>query len=195
MNIVKTRLSGHENKRGRIVAARRLALFALAAACLVGVCTSAAQAQEEGSREYPIKAAFVYNFLKYIDFPAGAVGNTLTIAIVGTDPSDGAFDALNGKVVDGKTLVVRHLGDHYDFAGVNVVFVPNSEREHLREIIANAHPGLLTVGESPGFAQQGGVINFIPAANRVRFQINPDAAAKEELRVSSQLLRLADIVH
>jgi hypothetical protein len=156
---------------------------------------SPARAQEEGSREYPIKAAFVYNFLKYIDFPAGSVSNTVTIGIVGADPSGGAFDALNGKVVDGKTLIVKHLGDHYDFTGVNVVFVPNSEREHLRQVIANGHPGLLTVGESPGFAQEGGVINFIPAANRVRFQINPDAATKEELRVSSQLLRLADIVH
>lgn len=154
-----------------------------------------ARAQEEGSREYPIKAAFLYNFLKYIDFPQGAVGSSVTIGIIGNDPSNGAFDALAGKVVDGKTLVIRHLGDRYDFSGINVVFVPSAERGHIRQIIENGHPGLLTVGESPGFAEAGGVINFVPAGNRVRFEINPEAAARDELRVSSQLLRLATIVH
>lgn len=174
---------------------RRGMLLALFASCVLVALFAPARGQEEGSREYPIKAAFVYNFLKYIDFPNGTVGSSVTIGIVGTDPSGGAFDALNGKAVDGRTLIVRHLGDHYDLTGVNVVFVPAGERDHIRQIIANAHPGLLTVGESPGFAQNGGIINFVPAGNRVRFQINPDAASKDALRISSQLLRLADIVH
>src|SRR5579883_3308561 len=99
-----------------------LCAFAIVMACLPTlVAPKPAQAQSAGSREYPIKAAFLYNFLKYIDFPPGAAGNNVTIGIVGNDPSDGAFDALNGKVVNGKTLVVRHLGTRFDFAGINVV--------------------------------------------------------------------------
>jgi hypothetical protein len=160
-----------------------------------GLFISPAHAQSVGSREYPIKAAFLYNFLKYIDFPSTNTGNTVVIGIVGADPSDGAFDDLNGKTVNGKNLVIRHLGDHYDFSSVNVIFVPNSERDHNRQIMESCHAGMLTVGECPGFAHLGGVINFVPEGNRVRFEINPDAATKYELRISSQLLRLATIVH
>lgn len=169
---------------------------AILAACFFGMPAQQANAQGVGSREYPIKAAFLYNFLKYVDFPQGSVnGNTVVIGIVGTDPSAGAFDDLNGKTVNGKSLVIRHLGDHYDFSSVNVIFVPNSEKEHDRQIMQSCHAGLLTVGECPGFAHDGGVINFVPDGNRVRFEINPETATKYALRISSQLLRLANIVH
>jgi hypothetical protein len=166
------------------------------AIAMLTVWAMPARAQDEGSREYNIKAAFVYNFLKYIDFPPGAIaGSTITIGIEGADPSGGAFDLLNGKVVQGKTLSVRHLGDRTDLSGINVVFVPSAERARARTILDNAgHGGILTIGESVGFAQSGGMIGFVNDLNRVRFEINQAVAARAGLKISSQLLRLATIV-
>ena len=166
----------------------------LLAACLLAACLLAApRAQGQASREYDIKAAFLYNFVKYVDLPSRP-GGTITIGILGSDPSGGSFDIINGKVVAGKTLSVKHLGTRLD-PHVDILFVSDSERARLRQIFDTlGRSGVLTVGETKGFAQSGGMINFVTEGNKVRFEINPDAAGRANVRISSQLLRLARIV-
>ena len=176
----------------------RACLVLLLIALLLGMSTPNTRSEGEAAREYDIKAAFLYNFVKYVTLPPRpASGATITVGILGTDSSGGAFDySINGKTVGGKTLVVRHLGEHGDPRAVNILFISASERERLRQIFAGlGNAGVLTVGESSGFAQSGGIINFITVDNRVRFEINPDVAARTGIRISSQLMRLAKIVH
>ena len=174
---------------------RRTPLRALLGLCLLTVSAPQASPQAQASREYDIKAAFLYNFVKYVDLPSRS-GATITIGILGTDPSGGSFDIINGKVVAGRTLAVRHLGSRLDPRAVNILFVSDSEHSRLRQIFGTlGRAGVLTVGETKGFAQSGGMINFITESNKVRFEINPDAAARANVRISSQLLRLARVVH
>ena len=151
-------------------------------------------AREAPAREYQIKAAFLYNFVKYVDWP-GAGRSTITIGVLGKNPFGSALETLNGKVANGKTLAIRHLAGLQDARGVDVLFVSASESDHVRQIIdAVLQQPVLTVGEVGGFAQSGGIINFTSEGNRVRFEINPDAAERAGLKISSQLLRLAKVV-
>ena len=154
-----------------------------------------APAQEGGSREYELKAAFIYNFIKYVDWPSDP-GPNIVLGVYGKDPFGSALDAVNGKTIRGKTLVVRRLSDRRDLAKVQILFLCNSEKDRLRSLLDSLRGGsILTIGEMPGFAQNGGIIGFRAENNKVRFDIDPDAAQRARLKVSSYLLRLARIVH
>jgi hypothetical protein len=176
------------------------AVAALAAAGLpVALTASPARAQAAAgqaaaaTREYQIKAAFIYNFVKYVDWPGDK--KTLTIGVLGRNPFGSALDALSGKTVNDRTLTVRRIANVQEARAVDVLFVSSSESEHVRQIIeALRSQPVLTVGEVGGFAQNGGVINFTNEGNKVRFEINPDAAERARLKISSQLLRLAKVV-
>lgn len=169
----------------------------LLAVSLLAVGARPALPQEQASREYDIKAAFLYNFVKYVDLPRAPAPGAIVVGILGSDPYKGSFGIINGKAVQGRTLVVKYLGTRLeDPRGVDVLFINDSERDHLREIIEKVgKSGVLTVGETKGFAQDGGMINFIMDGNKVRFEVNPDAAGRANVKISSQLLRLARIVH
>lgn len=152
------------------------------------------------SSEYLIKAGFTYNFAKLMDWPAGAFAQAdspIVIGVLGVDPFNGTLDqVLKGKQANGRSFEVRHLKWGADFKGCNILFVSNSETAHIDELL-RAVKGLpiLTIGETPGFAQRGGIINFIVADNRVRFEINDDAAKQAGINISSRLLSLAVPVH
>ena len=156
------------------------------------------RAQSAMQREYEIKAAYLYNFINYIDWPADtlpAAGGTLTIGIIGESQFNAAFDALNGKQSKGRTLAVKQVASVKDLESCQIVFICASEKNRVTEILGqlkNSH--VLTVSESDGFAAQGGIINFISEHNKVRFEINPDAAKRLGLTISSELLKLAKLV-
>jgi hypothetical protein len=150
------------------------------------------RAQSISSREYEIKAAYLYNFIKYVDWPTSK--DTVTIGVLGGNPFGPALSPLNGKIVKGRRVVVKEIDSVRDAANCQVIFVSSSERQRLREILENlknAH--VLTVGEMDGFAEDGGIINFIEENNKVRFEINPDAARRTGLTISSELLKLAKL--
>jgi hypothetical protein len=156
-------------------------------------------AQQAGLSEADIKAGCIYNFVKFVDWPPQVLppnSPTITIGVLGSSQVGNSLDTLNGKSVRGKTLAIRHVRDPRDGTGCQVLFVSEGDTGHFRQAAeALRGAGVLTVGEAPGFAGAGGgVINFTREGNRVRFEINPDAATRARLNISSQLLKLARIV-
>ena len=149
-------------------------------------------------REYEIKAAYLYNFINYIDWPENAFpapGGTLTIGIVGQSDYGTALETLNGKQVKGRTLALKQITDTKDLDQCQIVFINSSEKARVPELLEKLKDArVLTVSEIDGFAQQGGIINFISERNKVRFEINPDAARRLGLNISSELLKLAKVV-
>jgi len=155
--------------------------------------TQEASAEVLSSREYEIKAAYLYNFVKYVDWPSS--GDTITIGVLGGNPFGSALASLNGKVVKGRRLVIKELESVRDAQKCQILFVSSSEKSRLQEIFENLKSArVLTVGETEGFASDGGIINFVQEHNKVRFEINPDAAHRTGLNISSELLKLAKLV-
>lgn len=155
-------------------------------------------AQSAKQREYEIKAAYLYNFINYIEWPADALpaaGGTITIGIFGESPFGPALDPLNSKEIKGCSLVVKKVESLKDAEQCQVIFICASEKAHLPEMISQLkNVRVLTVSEVDGFAEQGGIINFVSERNKVRFEINPEAAKRTGLTISSELLKLAKLV-
>jgi len=167
----------------------------LLAACFVtpnrGECAVAS--------EYEIKAAFLFNFAKFVDWPASSFAgrdSPIVIGVLGSDPFGGVLDStLRNEDVKGRKLVVKRSNQLGDLKGCHIVFVSSSEQSHVGSIIQELKDRpVLTVGDMPGFAGHGGIVNFIMRDRKVGFEINPAAADKAGLKISSQLLRLAKIV-
>lgn len=156
------------------------------------------RAESPLQREYEIKAAYLYNFINYIEWPENAFpapGGTITVGIVGQSPFGAALEVLNGKQVKGRTVTLKQITDINDLGQCQIVFINSSEKAHVPELLEKLKDSrVLTVSEIDGFAQDGGIINFISEHNKVRFEINPDAAHRLGLNISSELLKLAKVV-
>lgn len=157
-----------------------------------------ARAEESDNREYGIKAAFIYNFAKFVKWPetAGLPQDKLTLCVAGDDPFGAILDRLVEKSSStGKQLVVKREPLPGEMALCQILFVSRSEKNRLREILDRTqYLPILVVGDSPDFARMGAGINFFIAENKVRFQINKTAAERAGLRISSELLNLGTIV-
>ena len=160
-----------------------------AALAVAIVCALPASAQD-ASLEYRVKAAYLFNFTKFVDWPPGAMadGAPFTICVAGTSPFVSALeDTIRGETVAGRSLQSRVAQGNEP---CQVVFVPHEVDPAPILKRARMQP-VLTVGESPGFLRQGGIINFVRDSGKVRFEINQEAAVGAQLRISSRLLRLA----
>ena len=149
--------------------------------------------------EYQVKALFLYNFSRYVEWPSQsfkAANDPIVICILGQNPFGGALDqAIAGKVVEGRPFVIREISDFQPGGNCQILFVGSTERKRFRLMAARLRgSGVLTVGETQGFTGDGGVINFKLEDGKVRFEIDVDAAAREHLHISSKLLSLAQIV-
>jgi hypothetical protein len=149
--------------------------------------------------EYQIEAAFLVNFARFVEWPPqsfGAAGDPFVFGVYGKDLFGAALDqAILGKTIEGRPLAIRRTSEVSALRSCHVVFVPASEMRHWRELSASlGNLSVLLVGESEGFAESGGVINFSLENERVVFEINPSAAAHAHLKISSKLLELAVIV-
>jgi hypothetical protein len=192
----KVRRSNSQMRFGRGACARVVLFLALVIAMPLAPRLRA-QSQSAIQREYEIKAAYLYNFINYIAWPADALpaGGTITIGIVGENPFGAALNPLNGKQVKGRTLVVKQIAESKNMGQCQIVFFSSSEKQHVPELLAKLRDSrTLTVSEIEGFAQGGGIINFISERNKVRFEINPAAARQRGLTISSDLLKLANVV-
>lgn len=170
---------------------RRAFLCVLLSACI------GAQAQEAAPTEYQVKAAFLYNFGKFVEWPPQAQpSNSFTICVLGQDPFGPVLDELiKGRSLQGKKLVARRPERVEDAGNCQILFISSSENGRLAQILgALRGRSVLTVGEAERFAHRGGMINFRLEGSKVRFEINLDAAEHEGLTVSSQLLKLATII-
>ncbi len=178
--------------------ATRARVFLLLAVAAGFASAPQMRAQSALQREYEIKAAYLYNFINYIDWPADALssgGSTLTIGIVGESPFGPALDPLKGKQIKGRTLAVKQLASAKDLEQCQIMFICPSEKARLSEILGQLKDArILTISEIDGFAERGGIINFISERNKVRFEINTDAARRTGLTISSELLKLAKLV-
>jgi hypothetical protein len=186
---------------------RRLAvLIAVLSMTLNWTASAGAQAGDSSdSSEYLIKAGFIYNFAKFVEWPSTAFAepdSPIVIGVLGTDPfGDIINHVVEGKKIGARGFVIRRfkwskeLKDQKDFKECRILFVSSSEKLHFEEIV-DAVKGLpiLTVGETPGFAERGGMIRLMLEDNRVRFEVNVDAAHYGNLNISSRLLTLARII-
>jgi YfiR/HmsC-like len=159
---------------------------------------SSAQSSPPG--EYQLKAAFLFNFAKFIDWPPASFTNpqaSFSICILGADPFGSAMDELlQGKTIGDRRVSVQRSHQIADMRHCQMVFVSSSEKARVREIIEGLKgTNALVVGETEGFAAAGGAIQFAIEDNHVRFLINTDAAERAGLKVSSKLLSLARVVH
>ncbi|HEV2425792.1 MAG TPA: YfiR family protein [Terriglobia bacterium] len=165
-------------------------------ACFLMMALPCASVRAQQPSEYQVKAAFVYNFARFVDWPEGTPEQTFVIGILGEDPLGRALEAVvNQKTVNGRPIVVRRIASAAAGRDCRVVFISASEQRRVPAILdVLKGSAVLTVGESEGFAKQGGMINFIMEDDRVRFEVNVDAAEQARLKISSRLLRLARIV-
>ncbi len=150
------------------------------------------------SKEYHIKAAFLLNFVKFIEWPSDVSSDTsslLTVYILGNDPFDEALNTIENKIVKEMKLIIRRISRIEDVEDCQILFVSTSEKKNLSEILSKIKDRpILTVAETKNFCQSGGVVNFIIVKGKVRFEINVDAAERSGLKISSKLLKLAKII-
>ena len=146
--------------------------------------------------EYEVKAAYLYNFIKFVNWPADAfpeAGSPLVIGIAGTDPFGGNLEKMvQGKIINTRRLLVRQASRAEDLRGCHLVFVPRTDALRVGAVL-EALNGLsvLTVGEEENFAQRGGVVGFLREGERISFEINLEAAERSRLTISSKLAKVA----
>jgi hypothetical protein len=158
-----------------------------------------APAQDSSSSEYLIKAGFIYNFAKLVEWPAAAFSQPdapIVIGILGADPFGPIIDkVLAGKKVNDHGFVIKRLKSAAGAKDCHILFVSASEIAHISDDIrlTKSLP-VLTISEVPGFASRGGIINLTLEESKVRFEVNVEAAKGSDLNISSRLLALARIV-
>jgi hypothetical protein len=150
-------------------------------------------AEPQTPLEYQVKAAFLLNFTKFIEWPpseSSGLDTAFGICIVGDDPFGPALDQmLEGETFQGRKLAVARVRLKVP-PSCQTVYVSKSEKD-APALLSGLGPGVLTVGEGPAFLVAGGMIAFVVENHKVRFDINPAAAAKAGLKVSSKLLSVA----
>jgi hypothetical protein len=146
--------------------------------------------------EYRVKAAFLFNFSKFIQWPDAPMDAPFVIGIVGVDPFGEVLDrTVLNKTVNGRRLIVRRYSSVREIQPCQVLFVSASERKRFGPILQSVEgAGTLTVSEIESFAADGGMINFFLDENKVRFEINPEAITRAGLHVNAQLLKLSRVV-
>jgi hypothetical protein len=158
-----------------------------------------AQAQSDSTREYQIKAAFLYNFIQFVKWPGTTFPSSdapFCIGILGDDPFGSALDdTIQGEAINGHRLIVMRSPRIEELMECQMIFVCRSEAGHVDAILSQlSSKPILTVSEVPDFASAGGDIDFYLSNDKVRFEINPQAVRQGGLKMSSQLLALGKIV-
>jgi hypothetical protein len=169
----------------------RAAVSVVACAML---CVPAFAAAQEIASEYRLKAAFLYRFPQFVEWPASAWQNTATVQLCVAEPNPFGTELaqlLRGESLNGRPLAVRMVSATPDVTGCHLLFL--AERSPRADDLLKAAAALpvLTVGESSTFLENGGIIAFRIVDRRVRFDVNPSNAQRRGMRISSQLLRLA----
>ena len=160
-------------------------------------CTLLAQGTPSG--EYAVKAAFLFHFAQFVEWPAGAfkgANSPMTYCTVGEDPFRGGLDeSLRGKTIRERAIRVQHLKPSDGIQDCQILFISASENKRTAGILADAKgSAILTVGESQTFAENGGMIEFCLEGNKIRFEINLSAVGAAKLKMSARLLALAKTV-
>ena len=168
-------------------------------ACFFALAMTAA-AQSARAPEYEVKAAFLYNFAKFVDWPPRAFPDSSTplhICVLGRDPfGDTLSRVVRGKSISGRPIISRTVPSSAEARQCHILFIGSSDPAFLRQALAPLHNlPVLTVGESNEFLPLDGMINFVLEQDRVRFEVNLAAAERHHLKLSSKLLAVARVVN
>jgi hypothetical protein len=188
-------------------------LIVLSSVLFMTVTAPKAVADSQPSQEYQVKAAFLYNFLQFVDWPEEKLADSnepIIIGIIGNDPFGNAFEPVKNKKVKGRNVVIKRFnsleelkksaeknkpesGQETDtLTKCHLLFICSSEQKNLKEIIdVVKDKSILTVGEVEGFLENGGIIYWFVEDKKIRFEINTAAAERAKLKIRSNLLRLA----
>jgi hypothetical protein len=167
-------------------------------ALLLTVNVSFLSAQKPPSQEYQLKAAFLFNFTQFVEWPANIFSSAkapIVIGILGEDPFGSYLDEIvSGEEINGHPLVVQRYHSTEEIKTCHILFI-NLPKVIKQEQILSTLKGksILSVGEATNFIKEGGMIKFSMVDNKIHFQINPEAAKEAGLTISSKLLRLAEI--
>jgi hypothetical protein len=170
----------------------------LALSCAFALA-SATNGRGQAAQEYEVKSAFLYNFTKFVEWPPGSFKDDrdpLVIGYIGNDEFGSTIErTVSGRTVNGRQLKIRRFRRGQSVVACHVLFIGASERDQLAQIFEGLKgASILTVGETNGFGQYGGIINLFMEESKVRFEINLDAVEQSRLKISSKLLSLAKIV-
>lgn len=171
---------------------RRIAVAA--AWALVGALSLHAQQAKPG--EYQVKAAYLYNFGRFVDWPAPvtqAQNDSFAICVLGDNPFGPALKAtVTQESIGGKTVVAKQISAPEEAVNCRVLFISSSEDKRLKEIFSSlGRASVLTVSDLPKFTQRGGMVQFVLEGSRVRFEVNSASAERAGLTLSSELLKVA----
>ncbi|HSV44164.1 MAG TPA: YfiR family protein [Ramlibacter sp.] len=161
---------------------------------LAMLCAAPAQAADE-SLEYPVKAAFLAKFGSFVEWPAGAFAtptSALQLCVLGDDPFGAVLDrAVSGQQATGRAIEVRRLKAVRPDTGCHIVYIAPSEASRLAQVAEGLRGGAVLTVSDVKPAGAVGIINFVVKDERVRFDIDDEAAAQNKLAISSKLLGVA----
>ncbi|BAN34937.1 hypothetical protein SCD_n01101 [Sulfuricella denitrificans skB26] len=171
-------------------------LSAITGISLLWASLPMAYAYADPTPEYALKAAFIYNFANFTEWPVKSA-ETLNLCVLGSDPFDNALSSIEGKRVGYAKLVIKHVAINGNaLRSCQMVFISASEKGNLPAILDIAREsGILTIADLQGAAQQGVMIGLEVEQKKITFEVNLDAARRARLNISSKLLRLAKAVY
>jgi hypothetical protein len=153
------------------------------------------RAQKSGPTENEVKSAYLYNFGKFVEWPAKATsaGEFFTICVLGDDTFGSTLETtIARETINGKQVLVERVAKPQDAASCRILFISSSEQSRIKQILAELDKtSVLTVSDMPEFTGRGGMIQFVVEAKRVRFEVNLTSAERSGLTLSSQLLKVA----
>jgi len=173
-------------------------LTALAAAWAF-LAIPALYAQNSRPTDYDVKAAYLYNFGRFVEWPgkvAPAQGSSFTVCVLGQDPFGPSLDTtLAGETIGGKTVVAKRISSSQESGNCQILFLSLTEATRLDKIITDLDKqAVLTVSDMPQFVKSGGMIQFVLEGKKVRFEVNLTATQHAGLTLSSELLKVATVV-
>src|SRR5690606_29342491 len=156
-------------------------------------------AQKPVVPEHQIKAIFLFNFIQFVEWPSQAfesVDSPIVIGILGENPFGGYLnEVLAGEVVNGRSVIVKRFNNVDELDTSHILYIHNPPTGDYKKLFAKIdRRNVLTISDDPNFIKEGGMIRFVNVDKRIQLQINPEAAKKANLTISSKLLRLAEIV-
>ncbi|MBF0188734.1 MAG: YfiR family protein [Magnetococcales bacterium] len=151
------------------------------------------------SKELRLQVAYLYNFTKFVTWPSGAFPSSdapFRLCILGRDPFERFVNILKKKKVKGRPITIDRLSADAALTGCHIAFIsPDDGSLWLADVQRDSTQPTLIVGDTPGFASRGGMINFIRQGNKLRFEVNREAVKRAGLKVSSTMLQIGRIVH
>ena len=170
-------------------------VFLILLTLMLPLATVASLAQQAPPTESQVKAAYLYNFGKFVRWQSDRMASpdSLQICVLGKDPFGAVLDStVAGESIDGRKITVRRLAKVQDAGPCSILFVSSSEESRLDSVLASAQPlSVLTISDMPHFVEKGGMIGFVKQDNRIRFEVNRKAAEQSHLVLSSELLKIA----